>query len=150
LFDDEFLRHASNAVFHYFKHELGRQTVSIGEFTGALEKVLRGFILTDRQSGGRQPSIQLESDLVQMAAETDGGCELFFFTRLREEVRARLKAGPQPRLLRFSGLRSCVKHLSGARRWSLRCREMEERVLEYLRHCLSVEAGQAECGLVVQ
>ncbi|HWH70149.1 MAG TPA: hypothetical protein VNT26_12245, partial [Candidatus Sulfotelmatobacter sp.] len=28
-FDPEFVRHAANAVFHYFKHELGRQSVSV-------------------------------------------------------------------------------------------------------------------------
>jgi hypothetical protein len=150
LFDDEFLRHASNAVFHYFKHELGRQIVSIGEFTGALEKVLRGFALNVRQPAGSPPGVHEESDLVSLAAEADAGCELFFFTRLREEVRTRLKEGPRPRLLRFYGLRGCVKQLSGARRWTLRCREMEERVLEYLRHCLSAEAGEAECSLVVR
>ena len=25
LFDEEFVRHAARAVFHYFKHELGRR-----------------------------------------------------------------------------------------------------------------------------
>ncbi len=148
LFDDEFLRHASNAVFHYFKHELGRQIVSVGEFTGALEKVLRGFVLTGRRPGERDPFAAAESDLRRLAAEIDGSCELFFFARLRDAVRAQLRQGQ--RLLRFHGLRDCVKHLSGARRWSLRCREMEERVVEYLRQCLNAEVGDRECGLVVR
>ena len=43
VFDPEFLKHAASAVFHYFKHDLGRLTVTVGEFAGALEKVLRGF-----------------------------------------------------------------------------------------------------------
>ena len=50
LFDSEFVRHATKAVFHYFKHELGRQTVSVREFAGALEKVLRGFAVTAQLS----------------------------------------------------------------------------------------------------
>ena len=50
LFDAEFVRHAANAVFYYFKHELRRQTVSVGEFAGALEKLLRGFATTAQQS----------------------------------------------------------------------------------------------------
>src|SRR5258706_6494348 len=48
LFDSEFVRHSANAVFHYFKHELQRQTVSVGEFAGALERVLRGLAITAR------------------------------------------------------------------------------------------------------
>ena len=42
-FEPDFVRHAAKAVFHFFKHELGRQTVSVAEFAEALEKVLRGF-----------------------------------------------------------------------------------------------------------
>ena len=39
-YDPEVVGHAANAVFHYFKHELGYQTVTVGEFAAALEKVL--------------------------------------------------------------------------------------------------------------
>ncbi|HEX3889765.1 MAG TPA: hypothetical protein VHX90_02850, partial [Verrucomicrobiae bacterium] len=42
LLDPEMLRHAAASVFHYFKVELERETVTVGEFAGALEKVLRG------------------------------------------------------------------------------------------------------------
>ena len=31
-FDSEFAHQAAKAVFHYFKHELGRHAVSVGEF----------------------------------------------------------------------------------------------------------------------
>ena len=53
LFDSEFVHHATKAVFHYFKHELGRQSVTVGEFAAALEKVLRGFAATAQLA--RQP-----------------------------------------------------------------------------------------------
>ena len=59
LFDSEFVRHAANAVFHYFKYELERQTVSVTEFAGALEKVLNGFAFRTlrgaRRSSGPAP-----------------------------------------------------------------------------------------------
>ena len=42
-FDSHFVQHAASAVFHYFKHDLGRLTVTMGEFAGVLESVLRGF-----------------------------------------------------------------------------------------------------------
>src|SRR2546423_11895525 len=44
-YDQEFVSHAASAVFYYFKHELGRASVSLGEFAEALEKVLQGFKL---------------------------------------------------------------------------------------------------------
>ena len=44
--EPEILHHASAAVLHYFKHELQRQFVSVGEFALALEKVLRSFGLS--------------------------------------------------------------------------------------------------------
>src|SRR5271168_4434037 len=44
--DPQIVHNASAAVLHYFKHELNRDFVSVGEFAVALEKVLRGFGLS--------------------------------------------------------------------------------------------------------
>jgi hypothetical protein len=149
LFDSEFVSHAANAVFHYFKHELGRQTVLITEFAGALEKVLRGFALTAKPcTQTKDLRGVLEADLSRLARESGKGCELFFFLRLRDELRQHLQQGP--RMLRFRGLRRCVKQLVGARRWSLRCQNLEEQIVGYLRECLSAETGQTEFALVVE
>ena len=148
LFDSEFVRHATKAVFHYFKHELRRQTVSMGEFAMALEKVLHGFAATAQAPAktDSRPRV-VESDLGRLAHESGEGCELFFFPRLRDELRKQLRQAP--RVLRFRGLRRCVKRLLGARHWSLRCRDLEEHIVAFLRACLSAEAGQADLALVV-
>ena len=47
LLDPEVLHHAAASVFHYFRTELERETVTVGEFAVALEKVLRelGFVI---------------------------------------------------------------------------------------------------------
>src|SRR5262245_212106 len=117
-FDPHFVQNAANAVFHYFKNDLGRLTVTVGEFAGALEKVLRGFGPSAQAVEKKKPGL-LESDLRQLAFESGKGCELFFFRRLRDELRLQLQR--EPRMVRFHGLRSCVKQLTGARRWSMRC-----------------------------
>ncbi len=149
LFDTEFVGHATKAVFHYFKHELGRQTVSAGEFAGALEKVLRGFAATGQAAAQPNPAGRVrQSDLWLLARESGQGCELVFFPRLRAELQRHLQQAP--RVLRFSGLRGCVKHLTGARRWNQRCRTLEREIVGYLRECLSAEAGPAEFALVVE
>jgi hypothetical protein len=149
LLDADFVKQASKAVFHYFRNELGRQTVTVGEFAGALEKVLRSFgyrVQSSEDDPPARPRSQ-DSDLRKLATEAAGGCELFFFPRLRDEVRLQLKR--TPRMVRFHGLRACVKQLAGAQRWSNRCQTLQESVLQFLRECLSAETQRSECALLV-
>jgi hypothetical protein len=41
--DPEVLRHAAAGVLHYFREEIQRETVTVGEFAQALSRVLAGF-----------------------------------------------------------------------------------------------------------
>lgn len=147
-FDADFLEQATKAVFHYFQNELGRESVKVSEFSGAMERVLRGFL-----QGGTPPAETLadravvESDLRQLVNEVDA-TELQFFPRLRDELRAQLRT--QPKMLRFRGLRGCVKRLAGARRWSPRCQDLHDRIVEYLRACAAVDSAGRDCALVVE
>jgi hypothetical protein len=148
LLDAEFVKQASQAVFHYFRNELQRQTVTVAEFACALEKVLRSFGYSVESAEENVPCPKvLDSDLVRLAYESEGGCELFFFPRLRDELRLQLQR--EPRMVRFHGLRSCVKQLTGSRRWTGRCRDLQERILEFLRECFSSESRHGECALLV-
>lgn len=142
--DPEMLRHAAASVFHYFKYDLERESVTVGEFAGALERVLRNLGLT-LYPGGHEREI-LESDLSLLARESGVSLELLFFPRLRDELRFQLRQSP--RLLRFRGLRGCVKRLTQARRWSPRCDALQEQIVEYLRQCLTAEC--CDCPLVVE
>jgi hypothetical protein len=149
LIDTEMLRHAASSVFHYFKCELERQTVTVGEFSLALEKVLRGFGLT--LYADEPPPLadeHLAADLDRIARESADSLELFFFPRLRDALRAQLRQSP--RVLHFRGLRGCVKQLAGAQRWSARCEQMQEQVVGFLRECLTAEPEQKACALVVE
>jgi hypothetical protein len=152
MFDPEFVKHATNAVFHYFKSELGRETITVAEFAGALEKVLRGFDFKLKSPGKMSvpgaSSQVLESDLRRLAHESGHGCELFFFNRLRDELRLQLQQ--QPRMVRFRGLRGCVKQLAGAQRWCARCRELHDQIVDFLRNCLSAESDRKNCALLVE
>jgi hypothetical protein len=149
-FDPEFLKHAASAVFHYFKNDLGRVTVTVGEFAGALEKVLRGFGLKadpQEEQNSAGPRV-LKSDLGQLACESGKGFELFFFPRLRDELRHQLLQDPA--VLHFRGLRRCVKQLAGAQRWSPRCQSLQDQIVEFLRNCFTTEANQPKCALLVE
>ncbi len=152
LFDAEFVRHAAHAVFHYFQRDQGREMVTVGEFTEALEKVLRGLNLggSKGEATGQTADSHAttELDLARLARESGEGCELFFFPRLRDELRQHL--GRAPRILRFHGLRGCVKELAGARRWTVKCQVLEERIVTFLRECIGAEAGKGEFAMVVE
>jgi hypothetical protein len=149
LFDPEFIKHAAAAVFHYFRDELDRESVTVVEFSLALESVLRGFKLAaGNLPTGDQPPRVVKSDLCRLAAESGKGCELFFFPRLRDELRQQLLQGPQ--LLCFQGLHRCVKQLAGARRWSIRCQTLHDQIVEFLRSCMSRENHGISCALVVK
>jgi hypothetical protein len=149
LLEPEMLHHAAASVFHYFRVELRRETVTVGEFAVALEKVLRGFGLVIR-AGGIEPQTPgaAATDLGRIARESADSLELFFFPRLRSELRTQLRQSP--RVVRFRGLRGCVKQLAGARRWSHRCERLQDQIVEYLRGCLTAEPEQNECALVVE
>lgn len=147
MFDAEFVRHASQAVFHYFRNDLRKQQVTVAEFAQALEKVLSGFALTAQSKPEPVlPPGVVESDLGRIACDSGKGCELFFFPRLREEIRNCLKSSP--RVLRFRGLRGCVKQLVGVRRWTSRCQDLKDQIVDYLRQCASSEVP-GELSLVV-
>jgi hypothetical protein len=147
LFDSEFIKHAAAAVFHYYRDELGRDTVTVAEFSLSLEKVLRGFKLTPRASAAGGPLV-LQSDLCQLTPGSEGSCELFFFPRLRDELQTLLRQNPN--LLCFQGLRPCVKQLAGAQRWTRRCQDLHDQIVESLRSWMSRENLGVSCALVVK
>ncbi len=149
--DQELVQNAAHAVLHYFRHELQRNLVTIGEFAETLAKVLRDLGL-QVEEGGELPKAQtrrvVEADLQHLAHETGRGFELIFFNKLREQLRSHLGSGPH--VLRFSGLRGCVKELIGAARWNPRCQQLNDHIVNYLRACLSAEPAGSRCALVVR
>jgi hypothetical protein len=148
LLEQETLENAAAAVLHFFRVEQQRQSITIAEFSAALEKVLASLGLKVKpepvlpEPNSTRPCI--EADLCLLVG--DGG-ELFFFPRLRDEIRRRLD-GP-PLVLRFHGLRACVRHLTGARRWTSQCRALNDQIVEFLRSCFAHEAGGRGSALVV-
>jgi len=155
--DVELIRHAAEGVLHFFREEQGRESVPVGEFAEALARVLQGFGL-DVELGSEpgvlegpapapEPEAVIESDLCRLATETGWAVELAFFPRLRGEVEAQLRRAP--RVLRFKGLRPCVKELAGVRRWNPRCQQLSDQIVEYVRECLRESGSSGDCAVVV-
>ncbi len=150
--EPELVRNASAAVLHYFKDELGKNFVTVAEFSEALEKVLKGFGLAvnslNTTATAAAPGARVcETDLCALAASAGKGFELIFFATLRDHLRQELK-GPAE-ILRFKGLRGCVKQLTGSQRWCTRCQALNDQIVDYLRGCLTAESKKQSCSLVV-
>ena len=148
--DPSVLQHSASAVLHYFKYDLGREQVTIAEFSQALEHVLR-ILGLDVKSLSSQPAQAGEveaADLRLFAGDLDTAFELSFFPRLRAVVHERLTANA--RVVAFSGLRGCVKRLVGAKRWCPRCQSLNDQIVDYLRNCLMAETQSGSCELVVR
>ena len=61
---------AAEAVLFHFKGDLGRSSVSVGEFTMALERILRGFgfkIMATSEGSGHSNPDAAETDLHDLA-----------------------------------------------------------------------------------
>ena len=139
LIEPQTIQEALKAVVYYF----------LDQFSCALGKVLQGFgfdVVFDED-----PRVNLrveQTDLCQLAKETTGqGFELFFFQRLRDEVRANLRRSPN--VIQFSGLKDCVKQIVGAQRWCDRCRWMHGQIVSYLRTCLDQDSRK-DCSLLIK
>lgn len=145
-FDEAFVKEASAAVLHFFKDEEGRDSITLGEFAEALERVLKGFECQASSVAG-DDSTPI-ADLQQLAADSGEAFELKFFPRLRSELRTQLRRSPH--VLHFRGLRNCVMRLAGARRWTARCRRMQDQIVQFLRECLNAEPHPPTCALVVE
>lgn len=141
--DPMLVREAAAAVVHFFKYEQQRDVVSVGEFSQALEKVLRGLGFT--VVGDESPD--KVGDLAEVARVAEDGFEMLFYQRLREEFRR--QASTPSEVMMFRGLRRCVKRLLGMKRWGPRCEVMSDQIVTFLRGCLVADGGSIPRGLVV-
>jgi hypothetical protein len=150
--DRELIENAAAAVLHFFRVEKQKDSVSVAEFSLALERVLRGFGFDVKSGDATDPSPVpaprvIEADLGRLAGESGNCLELGFFQSLRSELREQLDGAPM--VFRYRGLRHCVKRLAGARRWSARCQGVRDQIVDYMRGCLGAESGATGCTLVV-
>lgn len=148
VLDKETVRQAAAAVVHYFKHDLKQETVSVGEFSSALEKILNsfGYEVSANASEHREAAIAV-ADLQEIARESDD-FELSFFKNLRNEFHRQVNSGPE--VLSFHGLRPSVKMLVGRKRWCHRCDALSDQIVDFLRECLTLENRGTSPALVVK
>ena len=141
---------AAEAVLFHFKVDLGRNSVSVGEFTMALERILRGFgfkIMATDEENSHSDSDATETDLHDIAHQVGEGLEMLFFCTLRDQIHADLHGKPE--LLRVKGLRKAVSKLTGAMQWSPRCQKLNDQIVDYLRNIVASHQQQARLTLMI-
>jgi hypothetical protein len=140
---------AAEAVLFHFKVDLGRASVTVGEFTMALEVILRGFGYKIVAADGDEKSDDgaAETNLHDLAHQAGEGLEMVFFCTLRDQIHADLHGKPE--LLRVKGLREAVKKLTGTKKWSPRCQKLNDQIVDYLRHIVSQHQQQAKLTLMI-
>lgn len=150
--DPDVIRQAATAVLHYFKHDLHRESVTLDEFTEALEKVLIGLGFqiegSAASSAAPAPGDVAEADLADIAAAAEHGLELGFYACLRLKMQS-LMAGT-PKVVRFHGLRRCAKRLARVRRWCPRSVQVSDEIVGFLRDCWGAQSPRSQSSLLVK
>lgn len=150
--DPSLLKQAAAAVLHYFRDELGRETVTAPEFAAALGRVLAGFGLAVEVSEVKaapkpEPEAPRAHDLRLLASDAGKLGELAFFPRLHAELVQGLNE--PARWVEFRGLRPAVKQLLGRKHWTNGCRELEERIVTTLRQWWEVHGASSGRALII-
>lgn len=161
--DPEWMRQAAAGVLHYFKEELGKSHVTVAEFTEALSKVFQGLGLTAEVASVEPPpavsgndSLAIEpsppqavwrGDLQAIAVESVKLGELAFQQALLTQLAAALESCPQT--VEFSGLRGCVKMITGRKIWCPECRRWSAWIVDLLRSWLSEKAADRHVSLLI-
>lgn len=148
LLDSETLKEAAAGVLHYFKHELGRSFVSVGEFAEALARVLEGLGITAEVTQVQESVVTRVLDLRILASGAGKLGELEFFWRLRSVLKEQLAESPQR--IEFHGLRSCVKQLAARRHWCQTCAQLEQWIVELIRGWYAQEPTSTGTALIVR
>jgi hypothetical protein len=137
-------RQIAHAVLHYFHTDLDRDIVDEAALNEVLERVLEcccEVIDSDKPAA-------FSADLRKLAVQAGYGFELVFFKELEKTVRD--LSGHPARFIQFTGLRPCVKLLTGKKNWSSSCSRLETEILDFLRRKVGNESTGKESLLVVR
>lgn len=167
LADRNVIENAARAVVHYFREELGKESVCINEFIDSLSFVLKefGYEVETRsfESLSAEENDEIPSDsetqitksqsnslveILEDQREKGELMELSFFKQLRETVLSELQ--DQPDILLFTGLRPCVQTMLSASRWTGRCESFSQQIVSYIEECLCFDGGGRNMHMVIR
>jgi hypothetical protein len=116
------------SIFSYFKNDLKRESVSHTDFISLIRNLQKSFYQHTNQN-------QRQLNLFDVAKTCGSAFELEFFSRIREFLTSKTSP-PSPYQqppIELTGLRQCCKFLAGRQRWSKRCAEVRDEIVNYIR-----------------
>jgi len=122
------IQEMAEALIYHLRVDLKRDAIGFDELVSALKElaVACGF-----QTTTIAVETIVSADLYVLAQDTGYGFELAFFQSIERAIRD-FRAG-HARLIRFVGLRACVKMLVGARNWCKKCQRLSDEIVEFIR-----------------
>jgi hypothetical protein len=113
----------------------------------AAEETSEQSLIAEPQFVTESPRVVWRGDLLAIASESGKLGELAFQQALLSQLASALESDPQA--VEFSGLRSCVKMITGRKHWCPECRKWSAWIVDLLRSWLSEKAAHRHVSLVV-
>lgn len=120
----------SKGVETYLKHHYPGTVIEMEDLFVRIRETLNHLGLTDLAEHLSEEPPPVRISLSDLARKAGPGYELLFFQLLKRQFRAAASQGV--RHFVCYGMRTCVKRLTEAQKWSPRCRKMEEEIREFL------------------
>lgn len=130
----------TDCIIRHYRDELHQQSVDLDDFIELAQTLMSSFALALNHQKQFHPG---QLDLFETACCHGTGFELEFFLKIRSFLQnevnltktqsADKKQMPHGHPLQITGLRRCAKYLSGRQRWSKRCVETRDEILNYVR-----------------
>jgi hypothetical protein len=138
----------TRAVIEYLRHRFPRNTITIEELYGKIERVL-GFLGCDDIAQTLEiapPPVRLS--LAEIAHDAGTGYELEFFRILGDRIAE--CEGSGTRQILCDGLRCAVKRICGACRWNNDCEKLAIEIGEFITRELTIRRSGGELGLILR
>ncbi len=138
----------TRAVIEYLRHRFPRNTITIEELYGKIERVLAFLGCDDIAQTLEIAPPPVRISLAEIALDAGDGYELEFFRLLGERIAESESSGTTQILC--DGLRSAVKRISSAGRWNRECENLANEIAEFLASELARRRAGGELGLILK
>ena len=131
------------ALIHHLRVNRKQENVAFGDFIVALSNLVSVCGLNATMDSKALPC----TNLYRLAQDTGYGFELAFFESVKQSIQQLRDC--KARVIRFVGLRSCVKLLVGAKNWCKTCQRLNDEIVGFIRsHMLRLGESDSVTFLV--
>jgi hypothetical protein len=149
LLDPEVVKQAVHAILYYYQNDLGRNSITIAEFTQSLEEALKSVEgISKKPILETEDKIILQMDIAGLAERANSGFELLFFNELRQVMTEKLAS--KPHIVQCVRLREGIKMILHQNHWNHKCQQLSDQVVAYLRSLLKTHPDRPSCALIIR